>query len=53
MWLEDTNPRKQTPVDRETKVSEIMRIFSKEADLDDQYDDLTSPKVTQKPDYYE
>ena len=27
MWLEDMNPRKQSTVDREKKVLEIMRIF--------------------------
>ena len=35
MWLEDMNPRKQSTVDREKKVLEIMRIFSEEADLED------------------
>ena len=35
MWLEDMNPRKQSSVDREKKVLEIMRIFSEEADLED------------------
>ena len=28
MWLEDMNPRKQSTVDREKKVLEIMRIFN-------------------------
>ena len=30
------NPRKQSTVDREKKVLEIMRIFSEEGDLEDQ-----------------
>ena len=35
MWLEDMNPRKQSTVDREKKVLEIMQIFSEEGDLED------------------
>ena len=35
MWLEDMNPRKQSTVDREKKVLEIMRIFAEEGDLED------------------
>ena len=35
MWLKDMNPRKQSTVDREKKVLEIMRIFSEEGDLED------------------
>ena len=35
MWLEDMNPRKQSTIDREKKVLEIMQIFSEEGDLED------------------
>ena len=32
MWLKDMNPRKQSTVDREKKVLEIMQIFSEEGE---------------------
>ena len=34
MWLEDMNPRKQSTVDREQKIREIMGIFIEEGDLE-------------------
>ena len=34
MWLEDMNPRKQSTVDREQKIKEIMKIFIEQGDLE-------------------